>query len=54
MNTGLAATVENATSWSQNANNSPFCIAVQLQWVILKCRRTRKEYKSGRKTGFLP
>ena len=27
---------------------------MQLQWVTLKCRRTRKEYKSGRKTGFLP
>ena len=39
------ATVENATFWSHKANNSPFYIAVQLQWVILK---------SGRKTGFLP
>ena len=32
-------TVENVTSWSQKAINSQFCIAVQLQWVILKCRR---------------
>ena len=47
-------TVENATSWSHKANNFPFCIAVQLRWVILKCRRPQKEYKSGRKTGFLP
>ena len=47
-------TVENATSWSHKANNSPFCNAVQLQWVTLKCHRTRKEYKSERKTGFLP
>ena len=29
-------TVENATSWSHKANNSPFCNAVQLQWVALK------------------
>ena len=47
------ATVEYATSWSLKANNSPFCIAVQLQWVILKCRSTRKEYKSGRKVPSL-
>ena len=46
------ATVENAISWSHKANNSPFCIMVQLQWVILKCRRTPVE--SGRKTGFHP
>ena len=44
------ATVKNATSWSLKANNPPFWIAVQLQWVIPKCHRTRKEYKSG----FLP
>ena len=29
-------TVKNATSWSHKANNCPSCIAVQLQWVILK------------------
>ena len=50
----IKTTVEYATSWSLKANNSTFCIAVQLQWVILKCRSTRKEYKSGGKTGFLP
>ena len=32
----------------------PFCNAMQLQWVTIKYHRTRKEYKSGRKTGFLP
>ena len=47
-------TVENATSWSHKANNSLFCKAVLLQWATLKCRRTRKEYKSERKPGFLP
>jgi len=47
------ATVEYATSWSLKANNPTFCIAVQLQWVILKCRSTRKEYKSGRKVPSL-
>ena len=32
-------TVENATSWSHKADNFPICIAVQLQWAILECRR---------------
>ena len=45
-------TVENATSWSHKANNSPFCIAVQLQWVILKCRRKLgKSINPGEKQG---
>ena len=35
----VKTTVENTTSRSHKANNSPFCIVVQLQWVILKCRR---------------
>ena len=47
-------TVENATSWSHKANNSSFCNVVQLQWVIIKYRRTRNEYKSGKKNRFLP
>ena len=47
-------TVENVTFWSHNANNSPCFNAVQLQLVTLKCCRTRKEYKSGRNTEFLP
>ena len=43
-------TVENVTSWSQKAINSQFCIAVQLQWVILKCsRKLGKSINPGEK-----
>ena len=45
-------TVENATSWSHKASNSPFCIEVQLQLVILKChRKHNKSIKPGEKQG---
>jgi len=44
--------VENATSWSHKASNSPFCIEVQLQWVIQKChRKHRKSINPGEKQG---
>ena len=31
---------------SHKANNSPFCNALQLQWVTLKCRRTGFGHKT--------
>ena len=47
----IKTTVENTTSRSHKANNSPFCIVVQLQWVTLKCHRTRKSINQGEKQG---
>ena len=44
-------TVENATSWSHIAKNSPFGIAVQLQWVIINSAELGKSINSGKKQG---
>ena len=47
-------TVENATSWSDKANNSPFCNAVQLQWgKNLKFSRLGNNIKSEESRHFL-
>ena len=46
------ATVENATSWSHKANNSPFCNAVQLQWEKTFNSAEWETLKNRRKVGI--
>ena len=47
-------TVENATSWSDEANNDTFCNVVQLQWgKNLKFRRLGNNIKSEESRDFL-